>query len=983
MANMNFDVLMPSFLKPKWKHRNPDVRKLAVTQLSDNERDILLKIAQLDSDPTVRCVAINKVTDLDQLLQLSFADNDTTVLTSAQQRLGSLLAGQKGKTHLEERIKTIGLLEDQAILEHIALNAAESEIRALVIEKLDRQSLLGDLAINEPFGDNRLACCRRITQKSTLERVVKQSRKKDKRVFKVTKEKLDRLIEQDERPQRLGQECSAICEELAKLLSRDRGLQEEQSVHRMQKRWQEIKEFSDEGSRIQFDALCNKIDAALSKAKQAQAAEQKLVPFREQKETDLTKIQNKLTALQAEHPNDIDQVQLKADLDIVFNQWHTITKLPDEAERSYQDRFEQLFASVQTFQSSTEKQQHATIGLQRICEQVEALLHGNKAIDPKAIAKFEVQWGRLTKPENSRDFDSYKHRFSVAIDALKGRVNNQSIKCNQYIASLKADLVELNRALDDGILQQAKKIHKHANKTAILINNLASDSTPDIYALKAELRGAHAKITQLAGWHDWASVNERNHLCQQAEELIGKNDDLEETAHQIRELQSQWKRLKGQSPDDLWEKFNNSCNQAYEPCKAYFQAQAIHRDNSMEAKSCLCAQLEEYVDKMDWTVRSVNKIDWKKVEFTLKQARKEWDSIGPVDRKSRKDIETRFRKVLDNIHSQILQEKERNTQAKQKLIAEAKLLVQLATDDLNTAIEKIKDLQAKWQKLSQTCVYRDQKLWNQFKQIADEIFAKRQQAAQDRIEEYKLSFTNKQAICAEITALCNTDDSPDALRNQFATIEQRWKEVGLVPKEKVHEIASMYKKACEEFNRHLKERTQQSIQQALELLAHKASLCEKLEKLAWQDTPVDQARDAIHDEWSQLAVMDKETENGIAKRFHQSYQNLQQDAVKISKEGLQANLESNRQIKELLCIRMEIMANKESPPEAKNTRMEYQVQRLSEAMYEEFKTDSAPQSEDGIALQKQWFYCGVTHADIEEKLKQRFDEAYNAFVDTL
>ena len=92
------------------------------------------------------------------------------------------------------------------------------------MQRVEREALLGDIALNDKDAGLRVAAIERITQKSTLERVAKNARTKDKRVSGVAREKLEKLAAEADRPARLQQRARNVCITLAALAqSKDLG----------------------------------------------------------------------------------------------------------------------------------------------------------------------------------------------------------------------------------------------------------------------------------------------------------------------------------------------------------------------------------------------------------------------------------------------------------------------------------------------------------------------------------------------------------------------------------------------------------------------------------------------------------------------------------------------------------------------------------------------------------------------------------------
>jgi hypothetical protein len=69
---------------------------------------------------------------------------------------------------------------------------------------------------------------------------------------------------------------------------------------------------------------------------------------------------------------------------------------------------------------------------------------------------------------------------------------------------------------------------------------------------------------------------------------------------------------------------------------------------------------------------------------------------------------------------------------------------------------------------------------------------------------------------------------------------------------------------------------------------------------------------------------------------------------------------------------MEVLANVESPPEAKQARMEYQVSQLAEKMKQKGAQNLHAEAE---SLQAQWHLSGMVNPQRARDLEERFSTA--------
>lgn len=78
-------------LRPKWQNSDPDVRADAVRQLGKDDVELLTAVAQGDTDPRVRRIAVKKLDSPRLLLEIADTDEDEALARFARRRAHQLL----------------------------------------------------------------------------------------------------------------------------------------------------------------------------------------------------------------------------------------------------------------------------------------------------------------------------------------------------------------------------------------------------------------------------------------------------------------------------------------------------------------------------------------------------------------------------------------------------------------------------------------------------------------------------------------------------------------------------------------------------------------------------------------------------------------------------------------------------------------------------------------------------------------------------
>ena len=170
--------------KPKWQNSNPDKRLEAIAELGADNQDVLERIAESDTEASVRMAAVKKLTIIASLKKISDNDSDEDVKRAAKTR------------YLEEVVKKLKneaqpSAEDLAYLQDIkdthfaedllkGVNTA-GLVRAELVKICTKQSILALAANRDLDEDIAMTAARKVTSDSLLQDIAKNSRQPEVR----------------------------------------------------------------------------------------------------------------------------------------------------------------------------------------------------------------------------------------------------------------------------------------------------------------------------------------------------------------------------------------------------------------------------------------------------------------------------------------------------------------------------------------------------------------------------------------------------------------------------------------------------------------------------------------------------------------------------------------------------------------------------------------------------------------------------------
>ncbi|MFK5969371.1 MAG: DUF349 domain-containing protein [Candidatus Marithrix sp.] len=485
----------------------------------------------------------------------------------------------------------------------------------------------------------------------------------------------------------------------------------------------------------------------------------------------------------------------------------------------------------------------------------------------------------------------------------------------------------------------------------------------------------------------------REHLCLEMEQLCENLPKPETTANLVRKAQTAWKQLGGQgNSQELWERFNKICQTVYEPCKTYFDDKANERQQNLVKRQNLCEQLEKFVSNIN-----LETTNWKEVRKFCHNMENDWRTIGVTNRKDKKIVQNRFTTSIDIIKFHIQVEQQRNCSERLLLLHKveniADFLTELleqnndkevdnsAKEKINTSIIEVKKLQEQWK--NATIVSGNNRVehefWEVFRSACDRIFNHRKQQQELTKKQRQNHLEARIALCEQVEVLVNYDEENIlSIPEQLEKFREEWKLIRELYQNKTDSpknikdndaIEDRFRKAKQlALSYHKNHLTLERYKQ-LDLLKQKVSFCVELE----QNTIGHHEKlDTIQNSWDGLSKLDDvELELKVEQRF--------QTVCNVIKNGGNIGILDNLEIKEILCIRMEILAGIESPLEANGARLAYQVGRLSAVMNGKATEVTSDPKHEAEEIEWDWYSSGAVPSDKTQMLEQRFHRATTAF----
>lgn len=216
----------------------------------------------------------------------------------------------------------------------------------------------------------------------------------------------------------------------------------------------------------------------------------------------------------------------------------------------------------------------------------------------------------------------------------------------------------------------------------------------------------------------------------------------------------------------------------------------------------------------------------------------------------------------------------------------------------------------------------------------------------------------KYEVIEELKEIVNKDESIGDTFKEFRELQQRWKEIGQVPQQKLKDLWNTYHHHVEKFYDYIninKELRDLDLKKNFEM---KTGLCEKAEKLTEEKSVVTafKALQKLHNQWREIGPVPNEHKEPLWERFKEATRIINknhQDYFKNLKDEQKNNLER----KEKLCEQAEEIAAKELTNHKEWTEQTTEI----------------------IDLQKVWRTIGFAPKKDNNKIYARFRNACDKF----
>ena len=562
--------------------------------------------------------------------------------------------------------------------------------------------------------------------------------------------------------------------------------------------------------------------------------------------------------------------------------------------------------------------------------------------DPSRLdrSELEKQWAEFPavkdagrQSELNRRFNAVLAQLAVKTPVVAVSVPKFDLSPSEAQAYFAEHINGLQQAVESGSVQDALTHDEALRRLDLDRLGMAGERMAQLGHLRNELR-------RLKGWAKWSGKLSREKLISFVQGLPEQKLKVEELADAVVQAREEWKALNGVSgmaTREQWIEFDNACNRAYEPVLTHARQQAEEKEkNILQAETVIAgirAFAEEFHANYADAIARNGEFDWKPVINFYRQTSQSWRQIGMVGRKEKKRLDDAFSSVMQPVREKLYEQTQLEIRQREQLIGE----VEAIDPQHREAGKRLRDVQQKWQNCAKAFPLdnrEDRKLWSRFREVCENLHARRMEKNKAVDLERWQHLQQKEAICAELEAMSAADESGD-LEHRLGELLNRWKSLGSVPKDAESHIRKRLDSAVLACRNRIGLLKTEKMTEALKSLYEKLALCRSLENRVvdlCRETENGSVDAVCEDEeyetaWKALPPLPEKMENVLSNRF---YNGLKAMAARNRAYGKRL-LNNVPSMKEHI-LRFEIVYGLDSPHYLEEERRRKQMEVLQEAM---------------------------------------------------
>ena len=959
--------MLDNLFKPAWKSSSVEKRLKAISAMDSaslEKQKILAQLAADDVDISVCIAAIQKLTSVATLHEISIKHDNDSVRAEAEKRLNALISA--GASLDEDAYRDL-LKQYPALTVRVAAFAELASVRTEAIQSLAENQLVEVLGLTV-YTDSRKLIAEKLTNTEAnieaLESARKMLRGKDKNAERLIKTKIDDFRRQEKQHVENLATVEKLIKDIEYLASHDWRAEFKAKLQVNRNSWDELDFEIEPDTNQRYQTARQIIDARFEQQniiEQAKQSQQQLLDdldafLRDISGRDLTS----LLEAHAETSTKSDQFSVSWQQYAINNQPELVTDELVKKKLSALRSANQLVlkaADILQEKPSAESDETDAKALAGNSQKLSAALKQLKW--PAAYGELQVA------TELQAQLTDWRNTQAASVAEQKEKLDNLHKKISSIFRFSRA-----------GNLARAKQFCERVEK------GLHHFEGKDLAALEERFEEARKTMGDMGDWKNFATEPKYVELCEAMELLVSSKLHPDKLSNEMKALQQQWKKL-GNSDvsDSYWPRFKEAADKVYQPCAEFFDKRHALRKTHLEQRQPYVVQMQELFEATDWD----NNPDYKAVQSSLRSISDQFAAIKDVERGAGEKQWKQFKTFKDQVNAKLDVVFEANIRLKHQLIEQTVTLAEAEAKEENLA--KLKSLQTSWKQVGITNRNKDQKAWVEFKKQGDLVFNKVQELRHGNKEKTDQQVNAYRDIIKEIQQLARSAKNLAEADQHFSALQAKYAELpelplpetegadskgpdsyrseshrpeprrhltpGQLPEKLAVGIQRDYRKACDQFDECRSRIINNKHAQQIDALRQKADLCVLQEALG--ESPPAEKLEEISQQWDAIELHDAALSRRIEQRRNAAQTAV--DRVAIGEE------------RRMLCLQLEIAMGADSPAEDKTLRMQYQLEQMNKSGLGQQTENSANWLEK---LELDWLCMPGAEPEQQKELDERF-----------
>ncbi|MFT6283812.1 MAG: hypothetical protein ACJAXM_000271 [Arenicella sp.] len=729
------------------KHQNPDpqVRIQAIENLNKQDpqhKTVLHELAFNDSDVGVSIAALNKLDSFVLWYKMSeIATNDRVQKKSQQFVENTLLDGQNEALTEQEKRKFILETRDIRLIEKLLGQQwilQDTELAMKLLQKADKPQLQEKLLFDIQNESLQTAILNTLTDGVQARKLLNKIQKKTtSSVLKeLANETLQGWLTAEQAPVEVEQQVKLVLSLLLALKDRSDFLHIQQQHTALTHQYTQLAERFDclpELKRIEIEQkyadISSRVERTVELLKPHWQVEQAEMALNQKMQILLVEVEQSLAELSIQlttRISEISQIEVDAFVKKVNQHIENLQELTGQlpatnhvAHRRLEQLNNQLLSGLNTLTTLPQFQEAIKLGMD-LLEKFAGLALPD---DPSQIEAAE-EYLREQRQKWRNTVGSYQAhipaslsqqwnaRFELwqqAIKPLKSQLDGEVSRCRNKLRAVES-------LINQGKFKVAMVLYQ---KVQIWFDALPEKQQGQ---LERTFSTVKEQIENLKDWQDYIAAPRKPALLDEVEALIAQPLDIDAQSSAIKSFRYQWNSLgktDTESDNALNKTFEIAIEKAFAPCREFYDQQQQQREQNMLAKQLVLAEIKA-IGEADGGVTELTK--------SLRSVQQKWKNIGEVDFKQRNALFESYQQLLNPLRDKVSAFYQDNAEQKQALLTKAEKLLEL--EPVNEAIEQAKKLQQTWKTIEHAGKKAEAELWPAFRKVNDSIFAKKAEANQ-------------------------------------------------------------------------------------------------------------------------------------------------------------------------------------------------------------------------------------------------------------